>query len=81
MFIHRFGTLAHLLAYTDINEKKRQFDPSKYVKEIIQSTSHKDTLLTDTDDTESSTNIEIDNSKPMEYGKFFDLQMQKLEHG
>ncbi|XP_027196350.2 chitin synthase chs-2-like [Dermatophagoides pteronyssinus] len=36
MFIHRFGTLAHLLAYTEIREKKKQIDYSSLVAQLIR---------------------------------------------
>lgn len=41
MFIHRFGTLAHLLAYTEIREKKKQIDYSSLVAQLIREKSRR----------------------------------------
>ncbi|OTF73626.1 hypothetical protein BLA29_005762 [Euroglyphus maynei] len=41
MFIHRFGTLAHLLAYTEIREKKKQIDYSSLVAQLIRDKSRR----------------------------------------
>ncbi|UXI14105.1 chitin synthase 1 [Sarcoptes scabiei] len=36
MFIHRFGTLAHLLAYTELRERKKKFDYSSFIAKLIE---------------------------------------------
>ena len=78
MFIHRFGTLAHLLAYTEINEKKREFDASAFVRSVLENKRSKQKQSTSDIDNEDS---ESDKFKPVEYTEVFDQEMQKLETG
>lgn len=80
MFIHRFGTLAHLLAYTEINEKKRDFDPTKFVKKVLQQRNRNE----NNDGDEKVSLKSEEQAKPSDYLKTseaFNEEMSKIETG
>lgn len=41
MFFHRFGTFAHLLAYTEIGGNRKTFDYSSFVSNLIKEKNQK----------------------------------------